>query len=93
MPEFYTEAELDIDPSEYWSECSNTEKKELAGYAIEDGYAKEKGPIEVEELFEGSTYTENELAKLLVDIWESRTWFSIKEIDELRQQLRENKKV
>lgn len=45
------------------------------------------------ELFEGSTYTENELAKLLVDIWESRTWFSIKEIDELRQQLRENKKI
>jgi hypothetical protein len=93
MPEFYTEAELDIDPSEYWSECSNTEKKELADYAIEDGYAKEKGPIEVGELFGGSTYTENELAKLLIDIWESRTWFSIKEIDDLRQQLRENKKI
>ena len=93
MPEFYTEAELDIDPSEYWSECSNTEKKELADYAIEDGYAKEKGPIEVGELFGGSSYTENELAKLLVDIWESRNWFSIKEIDELRQQLRENKKI
>ena len=45
------------------------------------------------ELFEGSTYTENELAKLLVDIWESRSWFIIKEIDELRQQLRENKKI
>jgi len=93
MPEFYTEAELDIDPSEYWSECSNTEKKELADYAIEDGYAKEKGLIEVGELFGGSTYTENELAKLLIDIWESRNWFSIKEIDDLRQQLRENKKI
>lgn len=93
MPEFYTEADLDIDPSEYWSECSNREREELADYAIEDGYANKKGPIEVDELFEGSTYTETELAKLLVDIWESRIHFSIKEIDELRQQLRENKKI
>ena len=91
MPEFNTE--VDIDPSDYWSECSTRDKKELAAYVIEDGYAKENGPTEVAELFEGSTYTENELAKLLVDIWESRTWFSIKEIDELRQQLRENKKI
>lgn len=93
MPEFNTEAELDIDPSEYWSECSNREKEELADYAIEDGYANQKGPIEVDELFEGSTYTETELAKLLIDIWENRIHFSIAEIDALRQQLRENKKL
>ena len=93
MPEFYKEADLDIDPSEYWSECSNREKEELADYAIEDGYAKEKGPIEVDELFEGSSYTENELAKLLIDIWENRIHFSIAEIDALRQQLRENRKL
>jgi hypothetical protein len=93
MPEFYTEAELDIDPSEYWSECSNREKEELADFAIEDGYAQANGPVSPNNLFASSTYTENELAKLLIDIWESRTWFSIKEIDELRQQLRENKKI
>jgi hypothetical protein len=93
MPEFNTEAEIDIDPSEYWSECSTRERKELAEYAIEDGYAQENGPTEVDELFEGSTYTENELAKLLVNIWESRNWFSINDIDALRNQLREDKKI
>jgi hypothetical protein len=93
MPDFYTETEIDIDPSEYWSECSNREKEELADFAIEDGYAQANGPVSPNNLFASSTYTENELAKLLIDIWESRTWFSIKEIDELRQQLRENKKI
>jgi hypothetical protein len=93
MPEFNTEAEIDIDPSEYWSECSTRERKELAEYAIEDGYAQENGSTEVDELFEGSTYTENELAKLLVNIWESRNWFSINDIDALRNQLREDKKI
>jgi hypothetical protein len=90
MPEFNTD--VDIDPSDYWSECSIRDKKELAEYAIEDGYAQ-KQPIEVGELFEGSTYTENELAKLLVNIWESRNWFSINDIDALRNQLREDKKI
>jgi hypothetical protein len=93
MPEFNTEAEIDIDPYEYWSECSTRERKELAEYAIEDGYAKENGPTEIDELFEGSTYTETELGKLLIEIWESRNWFSIKEIDSLRNQLREDKKI
>lgn len=93
MPEFTTDSEFDIDPSDYWSECSNREKNELADYAIEDGYSNKKGPTEVYELFEGSTYTETELAKLLVNIWESRHQFSIAEIDALRQQLRENKKI
>jgi len=90
MPEFNTD--VDIDPSDYWSECSIRDKKELAEYAIEDGYAQ-KQPIEVGELFKGSTYTENELAKLLVNIWESRNWFSINDIDALRNQLREDKKI
>lgn len=93
MPDFYTEAEIDIDPSEYWSECSNREKEELAEFAIEDGYAQANGPVSPNNLFGSSTYTENELAKLLIDIWESRTWFSTKDIDELRKQLRESKKI
>lgn len=93
MPDFYTEAELDIDPSEYWSECSKREKEELAEFAIEDGYAQANGPVSPDNLFGSTSYTENELAKLLIDIWESRTWFSIKEIDALRQQLRDAKKI
>ena len=93
MPDFYTEAELDIDPSEYWSECSNREKAELAEFAIEDGYAQANGPVSPNNLFGSTSYIENELAKLLIDIWESRTWFSIKEIDALRQQLRDAKKI
>lgn len=91
MPEFTTE--IDIDASEYWSDCSTREKKELAEYAIEDGYAQANGPISPDNLFGSSTYTENELAKLLIDIWESRTWFSINEIDTLRQQLKDSNKL
>jgi len=93
MPEFNTEAEIDIDPSEYWSECSIREKEELAEYAIEDGYAQANGPVSPSNVFGSSTYTENELGKLLIEIWESRNWFSTKDIDALRNQLREDKKI
>ena len=93
MPDFYTEAEIDIDPSEYWSECSNREKEELAEFVIEDGYAQANGPVSPSNVFGSSTYTENELGKLLIEIWESRNWFDIKEIDALRQQLRDAKKI
>ena len=93
MPEFNTEAEIDIDPSEYWSECSNREKEELAEFVIEDGYAQANGQVSPSNVFGSSTYTENELGKLLIEIWESRTWFDIKEIDDLRQQLRDAKKI
>jgi hypothetical protein len=90
MPEFNTD--VDIDPSDYWSECSIRDKKELAEYAIEDGYAQ-KQPIKVGELFNGSTYTETELGKLLLEIWENRNWFSIKDIDAIRNQLKEDRKL
>lgn len=93
MPNFYAKSEINIDSSEYWSKCSNWEKEELTEFAIEEGYAQANGSVSANDLFKSSTYTENELAKLLIDIWESRNWFSIKEIDVLRQQLRDAKKI
>jgi len=55
--------------------------------------AQSNAPIDYNKVFKGSTYTETELGKLLLEIWESRNLFSIKEIDALHNQLRENKKI
>ena len=39
MPTFYPEVEdMDIDPDEYYEECSDSEKKKLVDYLIDDGF-------------------------------------------------------
>lgn len=38
MPEFSTEAEIDIDPSEFIDACSRREKDRLVEILIEDGF-------------------------------------------------------
>jgi hypothetical protein len=55
--------------------------------------AQSNAPIDYTKVFRGSTYTETELGKLLLEIWENRNWFSINDIDALRNQLREDKKI
>lgn len=38
MPYFTTEAEIDIDPSEFVDSCTNSERKRLVEILEEDGY-------------------------------------------------------
>ncbi len=91
MPYLSVETEVDYDPSDFWEECSSSEKKELAEYVIEEGLALPIGKDTVG--FSGAgSYTEQELLSLINDLWENKNFVDMKIIDELRQNLR-NKKV
>ena len=91
MPYLSVETEVDYDPSDFWEECSSSEKKELAEYVIEEGLALPIGKSQGS--FSGaSSYTEQELLSLINDLWENKNFVDMKIIDELRQNLR-NKKV
>jgi len=87
MPTFYerVDAELDIDPSEYWDQCSDREKQKLAEYAIDDEYASGyTGRLDRN----SQTYTEQCLSVLLDEIWENRIHVDMKTIDRFRAQLK-----
>lgn len=91
MPYLSVETEVDYDPSDFWEECSSSEKKELAEIVIEEGLALPIGKDPVG--FSGAgSYTEQELLSLIKDLWENKNFVDMKIIDELRQNLR-NKKV
>jgi len=55
--------------------------------------AQANAPIDYNKVFRGSTYTDTELGKLLLEIWENRNWFSTKDIDAIRNQLKEDRKL
>jgi hypothetical protein len=82
---------VDYDPSDFWSECSSREKRELVDFAIEDGLAL---PMERSSNGFGvaESYTESELLSLIIDLWSNRHFIDIKNVDELRENLR-NKKL
>jgi len=89
MPYLSVEAEVDYDPSDFWCECSSIEKEELVDLAIEEGLASPaKGSGNVGISVVTTSYTEEELAKLLSDLWENRAFIDIKIVDELRENLR-----
>jgi hypothetical protein len=91
MPYLSVETEVDYDPSDFWEECSSSEKKELAELVIEDGLALPIGNLA--EGFSGAgSYTEQELLSLINHLWENRNFVDMKIVDELRENLR-NKKV
>jgi hypothetical protein len=91
MPYLSVETEVDYDPSDFWEECSSSEKQELAEIVIEEGLALPKGGSTGG--FSGAgSYTEQELLSLINHLWENRNFVDMKIIDELRQNLR-NKKV
>ncbi len=98
MPYITVEAEVDYDTSDFWWECSSKEKQELADLAIEEGLAspsrgKASTGISLATKLATTSYTEEELAKLLSDMWENRTFFDVKIVDELRENLRNKKLV
>ena len=91
MPYLSVQTEVDYDPSDFWEECSSSEKQELAEIVIEKGLALPIGKSS--EGFSGTgSYTEQELLSLINHLWENRNFVDMKIIDELRQNLR-NKKV
>ena len=86
MPSFVIEREVDFDPEEFWSECSESEREEISQISIREGYtASEKS-------FIATSYREEEIAKLIWDIWQNKDFMTIKMVDSLREELR-NKRV
>lgn len=91
MPYLSVEAEVDYDPSDFWEECSSREKQELAEIVIEEGFALPIGKSAGG--FSGAeSYTEQELLSVITDLWSNRHFIDIKNVDELRENLR-NKKL
>lgn len=89
MPYLTVEAEVDYDTSDFWWECSSKEKQELVDLAVEEGLAlPAKSGADTRISVAATTYTESELAKLLGDIWENRSFIDMKIVDELRENLR-----
>jgi len=91
MPRFYerVDAEVDVDPAEYWDQCTDREKRELADCVIDEGLA-----TAAEETWKGGrgqTYTDQELIRLLDDMWKNRQHIDLKIVDQLRAQLKEKK--
>jgi hypothetical protein len=82
MPRFYesVDAKLDINPSDYWEDCSNSEKQELANRVIDEGYGSKERSRQ--------TYTEECLSDLLDEIWENRIHVDMAIVDRLRAQLK-----
>jgi hypothetical protein len=89
MPTFYesVDAEVDIDPSEYWDQCSDHEKRELVDAAVDDGYAANIND-ESFRAAKGQTYTDQEVIRLLEDMWQNRQHIDLKTVDRLREQLK-----
>jgi hypothetical protein len=67
------EAELDLSPNEILDNCSDQECQELADLLYESGYYPKSSPNNDESFFaNGTSYTEQELAKALAEIWRAR---------------------
>jgi hypothetical protein len=67
------EAELDLSPNEILDNCSDRECQELTDLLYESGYYPKSSSNNDESFFaNGTTYTEQELAKTLVEIWRAR---------------------
>jgi len=79
-----TEVEVDIDIDDLLYELSTREKKQLCQELIDDGY----GPKGEDQML-AETYTEQELIRLMNDIWQARIHLTAQHVDQLRTSLRE----
>jgi hypothetical protein len=86
MPSFIIEREVDFDPEEFWSECSDREREEISLISIREGYTSG------EKAFITTSYREEEIAKLILDIWQNKDFMTVQMVDSLREELR-NKRV
>lgn len=91
MPYLSVEAEVDYDPSDFWEECSSSEKQELAEIVIEEGFALPIGKS-TGGFVGAESYMEKELLSVITDLWSNRHFIDIKNVDELRENLR-NKRL
>ena len=83
MPYLTIDSSADFSTSEIWDECTSDEKMRFVEYATEEGF------INRSEKYNPSSYTEQEIARLLVDIWENKHHMQISDLDEIRASLRE----
>ena len=77
-----TEVEVDIDIDDVLYELSTREKKQLCQELIDDGY----GP-EGEDQMLAETYAEEELIRLMNDVWQTRVHLTAQHVDHLRSEL------
>jgi len=68
MPDF--EAWVDVDVDDFYFECSDREKKELAEMLIEDNYASP---------FNGASIEDNDLSQSVVKILQFRMQLTVEE--------------
>ena len=52
------DVDLDIDVAEFYGDCSDREKEELAGYLVEDGFIPGKSTQVGEDTLQDTTYKE-----------------------------------
>ena len=84
-----TEVDIDVDIDDVLYEMSTHEKEELCQSLIEDGY----GPGVSGEHWLAETYTDQQLIQLFNDMWANRIHIDLKQIDQLRSQLEDQKLV
>jgi hypothetical protein len=95
MAEFELNNSLDIDPEDYWLNCSERERDELARLVVQEGHVSDllhevvKGSRS--SLFEPESYLEQEIVRLFNAIWDSKIFIEQKHIDEIFRDLREKR--
>jgi hypothetical protein len=52
------DVDLDVDVAEFYGDCSDKEKEELAGYLVEDGFIPGKSTQVGEDTLQDTTYKE-----------------------------------
>ncbi len=78
------ETGVDITPQEIFNECSESECQELADILFENGFYPKPDSAENQSYFSGGTsYTDQELAKALAEIWRTRNLLNLSQLDRI----------
>ena len=85
MPTFYQEAEVDVDVSDFVSECSTSELKELIEILIDDGHLKKVGS-EILKTGESPTgFNEQEFNDAISKIQDSYIQMDLEDIETIKR--------
>lgn len=85
------EAEIEVTPQDIFDTCSEKECQKLADILFENGFYPTSGSSQNESYFAGSnSYTEQELAKSLAEIWRSRNLLNQSQLDRIHSITRES---
>ena len=83
MPYFTLQSEADFTIDEIWDECSKSEKIKLMEFGASEGF------ISNSQMFNPTTHTEHEIARLLSEIWENKLHMETFDVDAIRASLKE----